>query len=292
MASHRFHILDVFTKVRFGGNQLAVVLDADDLDGASMQKIAREFNFSETTFICAPRDAGNTAHVRIFTPAAELPFAGHPIVGTALVLARLKETDSIAMEIKAGLVPVAVDGDHATFTAPVLPSPAGAAPDDTTLAAAVGLQPGDLGFDNHRPAFVAAGNLFLFVPVRDLAAVGRAKVDATHWPKVKGGHDIVGAYVYTRGGAAAETDYRVRLFAPDHGITEDPATGSAAATLPGQIIASEPLANGSHRWQLEQGYEMGRPSQITVDVEVAGGTITTVRVGGSAVVTASGSIES
>src|SRR5690606_26080254 len=105
----------------------------------------------------------------------------------------------------------------------------------------------DLGCDGHRPAFVSAGNVFLFVPVRDLAAVGRARVDAARWPAVKAGHDIVGAYVYTRGGAAAETSYRVRLFAPDHGISEDPATGAAAATLPGQIIASERLGDGSHR---------------------------------------------
>lgn len=295
MASHAFQILDVFTRERFGGNQLAVVSGADDMDGATMQKVAREFNFSETTFICAPKDPANTAHVRIFTPASELPFAGHPLVGTALVLARQKhpgaERCAIAVEIKAGVVPVDIIGDHATFTAPVLPGPAAAAPDADILAAALGVESDDIGFDGHKPGFVAAGNTFLFVPLKSFDALGRAGVDAAHWSAARAGQSIVGAYVYARGGAAADTDFRARMFAPDHGIPEDAATGSAAATLPGQIVACEALADGSHRWQLEQGIEMGRASRITVDAEIAGGRIAAVRVGGAAIVTATGQIE-
>lgn len=298
---YQFYTLDVFTGSRFGGNPLAVVMDAQDLGGGQMQTVAREFNLSETTFVRPPQDPANTANVRIFTPGAELPFAGHPTIGTAIVLAELAaggvaEFESeIRLEEQVGLLVVNVSkkaGEPASaqFTNAVLPEPKRPAPGAAELAAALSLDEADITGAAHRPGDQTAGMGYLFVPVSNLEAVARARVDPVNWPGMSDGKGWTGAMVYTSGGESPDAHFHGRMFGPDVGITEDPATGSAAAMFPGQIIANEDLAGGTHKWFVEQGYEMGRPSQLHIEADVSGGSLCAVRVGGQAVWVSEGQI--
>jgi len=282
----RFHTLDVFTDTPFAGNPLAVVLGADALTTAQMQTIAREFNLSETIFVIAPRDPAHTARVRIFFPTAEIPFAGHPTIGCAILLAeKAHEGDfatTITLEEEAGLVPVAVtrQGNRITaeLTAPVLPYPAGGTPDPALLAAALDLAPEDLG--PHSPGVHQGGPRFLYAPLRSLDALARARVVEPHWSRLIAAHGVDSAYLYAPGD---DCDFRARMFSPTAGIPEDPATGSASAILAAQLLANGALADGITRLDLHQGVEMGRPSTLHLTIEAAGGTLTRVRIAGSAV---------
>lgn len=297
-----FHTYDVFTTERFGGNPLAIVEEADGLTTAEMQVIAREFNLSETIFVMKPRDPANTASVRIFFPTAEIPFAGHPTVGCAIHLAQKKykagcsfET-TIRLEEVAGLVPVKVsrigDVPRAQFTAPVTPFAVDVAvPPVAEIAMALGLSPADIGFDFHRPGVFKGGPGFLYVPLNSRDALARARVCEPHWSNVFAGLGTGMAYMYTRGGDNAATSYRARAYAPLDGIPEDPATGSATAILAAQLLVSERLSDGTHRWKLEQGYEMGRPSDLWLEADVAGAKLVAVRVAGQAVQISSGVLE-
>jgi len=298
---YRFCTLDVFTDRKFGGNPLAVLPDGQGLDGDQMQTIAREFNLSETTFVAPPENTANTAHVRIFTPGAELPFAGHPTVGTAIVLAEMAENGAdayereIRLEEKVGVLVVKVakkagEPAFAQFTNAVLPEMNRAAPGVTEIAHALSLEDNNIEVGDHRPGDQIAGNAFLFVPVKDMAALARAEIDTAAWKGLSAGKGWVGAFVYTIGGESPDADYRARMFGPDFGVPEDPATGSAAATFPGQILASEGLSDGTHKWCVEQGFEMGRPSRILIEADVSGGALTAVRVGGHAVRVSEGEI--
>ena len=296
-----FTTYDVFTTARFGGNPLAVVEEADGLSTAQMQVIAREFNLSETIFVLKPRDAANTASVRIFFPTAEIPFAGHPTVGCAIHLATKKykagcsfET-TIRLEEVAGLVPVKVsrigDVPRAQFIAPVTPFAVDVAvPSAEAIAEALGLAAADIGFDGHRPGVFKGGPAFLYVPLNSRDALARAQVIEPHWSRLFASLGTRMAYMYTRGGDGADTAYRARAYAPLDGIPEDPATGSATAILAAQLLTAETLADGTHRWKLEQGYEMGRPSQIMLEMDVEGGVLVAARIGGSAVVISEGSL--
>jgi trans-2,3-dihydro-3-hydroxyanthranilate isomerase len=297
----RFHTLDVFTAEPLSGNGLAVVLDADGLSDRQMQNIAREFNLSETIFVQAPDDPQHSAKVRIFMPGGELPFAGHPTVGCAVLLASLKhktgcsfETD-IILEEKAGVVPVRVTRvggvPRAVFIAPRLPKRTGKPPGNGGIAKALGIDEDEIGVGVHRPQVFEAGNSFLFVPVKNLEALARARVQEPHWSDMLRAAGTFSAYIYTAGGVLKDTAFRARLYAPGEGIAEDPATGSAAATFPGQIHFHESLGNGRHRWQIEQGYEMGRPSQIVVEADITESLITEVRVAGQAVHISEGTME-
>ncbi len=299
---YEYHTLDVFTEERFGGNPLAVLPDATGLDGAQMQRIALEFNLSETVFVLPPEDAANTANVRIFTPASELPFAGHPTVGTAALLAELDahEGDDIKGEIlleeKVGVVPVAVSRTNGAptfgrFTAAVLPKPDGEVPATDAIARALSLDEREIGGNGHVPGVVNAGNTFLFVPVKNLDAVARSEIDTAAWKVISSGRGWIGVQVYCAGGTVPEAAFHARMYGPDFGVPEDPATGSAAATFPGQIAACEALSDGTHSWLVEQGYEMGRPSQIYIEADVENGNLAAVRVGGSAVRVSAGVIE-
>jgi trans-2,3-dihydro-3-hydroxyanthranilate isomerase len=293
-----YHILDVFTDKPFTGNGLAVVLGADDLTDEQMQSIAREFNLSETIFCQRPDDATHTAKVRIFMPQGELPFAGHPTIGTAVLLATLKyktgcsfETE-ILLEERAGLVPVRVSRiggvPRAILTAPKLPKKASKAPAPSRIAHAVGLDENEIGFTCHVPAVIDAGSPILFVPVAGLNALARAKVIEPHWSAVLGEASTFAAYMYTAHGSSS---FRARLYAPAEGIAEDPATGMAAAALPGQIHLCEKLGDGQHRWNIAQGVEMGRPSSLTAEAEIRNGLIEVVRVGGQAIGIGQGILE-
>lgn len=297
-----YYILDVFTEKRFGGNPLAVVLDADALDAARMQTIAREFNLSETVFVLKPHNRAHTARVRIFTPKSELPFAGHPTVGAAALLGELRTPAAndnggpgdalVVLEETIGIVRVGVRmrngaATYAEFDAPKLPEESGSVPSTELLAAALGLIPAEIGFENHRPTRYSAGNPFAFVPVASLEAIEKARVSSSHWEAVQG----TGAFLYCRQTVHTTSAFHARMFAPHNGIPEDPATGSAAAAFAGVIQRFDALPDGMHKRIVEQGFEMGRPSLISLSLEIAAGKLGAVRVGGHAVRVAEGKIE-
>lgn len=297
-----FYTLDVFTDSRFGGNPLAVVLGADELDDAQMQTIAREFNLSETVFIRTAVNSAHTAAIRIFTPLAELPFAGHPSVGTAVLLTELKpessvsEQDSIVtLEQQIGVVRVGVrvkpgDAGFAEFDAPMLPKDAGALPPVEKLAAGLGLIPSEIGFENHRARCFAVGPAFAMIPVSTREAIAKARVSPSNWGAAFDEQGIVGAYLYTRQCLHTNSAFHTRMFAPGVGVAEDPATGAAAICLAGAMHHFDEFPDGTHKRTIEQGYEMGRPSKIFVTSVVRGGGLETVRIGGQAVRVADGRI--
>lgn len=289
------HTLDVFTDRRFSGNPLAVVGEADALDTQQMQAIARELNLCETVFVLKPQNPAHSARVRIFTPERELPFAGHPTVGTAILLAQLRtptvngERDAIiVLEQNIGTVRVGVrlrDGQppFAEFDAPKLPEKGTPAPPRDRIADALGLLPREVGFENHTPQCVAAGNAFVFVPVASLEAIGRARVEPNQWRSVFPASVYGGVYLYTRECVNGASAFHARMFAPQLGIPEDPATGSAAVGFGGILHDFDGLPDGTHKRVIEQGHEMGRPSSISLTLIVQGGRLETVRIGGSAV---------
>jgi trans-2,3-dihydro-3-hydroxyanthranilate isomerase len=294
----KFNTLDVFTDKRFGGNPLAVVHDADALTTEQMQTVAREFNLSETIFVMKPQDPNNTAKVRIFFPGGEIPFAGHPTLGCAILLAEMKHKpgcsfeSEIRLEEVAGLVPVKVsrigDMPRGLFEAPVIPQKAADGPGKSEIAAALGIAPGDIGFDSHQPMLISGGPAFFFVPVSSRVVLAKTRPCEPAWSALMaslGQHAnfMNAAYVYTRGGDGKETSFRSRMFAPGGGVPEDPATGSATALLARQLLIADKLKDGKHRFILEQGYEMKRPSDLLLEADVAQGDLTEVRIGGQAV---------
>jgi len=280
-----FHTLDVFTDTPYSGNPLAVVRDAGHLTTAQMQTIAREFNLSETIFVMPPRDPAHSARVRIFFPTAEIPFAGHPTVGCAILLATEAHqgdfTARITLEEEAGLVPVTVirqgQTARAEFTAPVLPHPSGSAPRDLA-ARALDLAPDALA--PHAVRALKGGPAFLFVGLTDLAALARARPIEPHWSALMDAAGVDSAFLYAPGDGV---DYRTRMFSPTAGIPEDPATGSASAILAGQLLAEGTLPDGTTRLTLRQGVEMGRPSDLWLTAVVANGSLTEIRIKGGAV---------
>ena len=295
----RFVTLDVFTERRLTGNSLAVVLDAGALETGDMQSIAREFNHPETVFVLPPSDPAHRARLRIFTPAAELPFAGHPTVGTAVLLARLDGGSGprdIVMEEGIGAVrcrATMIDPDlgRASFGLPRLPAEAGAGPDPAAAAAALSLAPDEIGFDGFRPARWSAGLVQTFVPVRSLAAIARARPDPARLDQAFAMNGPGVAYLYCGEVAEAGHDFHARMFAPALGVPEDPATGSAAAAFAGLWAAQDRRADGEHVLRIEQGYEMGRPSLIEVTMTIGGGKLAAAAIGGAAVVVSEGTIE-
>ena len=293
----RFVTADVFTDVPFGGNPLAVFPDARGIDAAMMQRIAREMSLSETTFVLPAEDPRHTRRVRIFTPASELPFAGHPTVGTACVLAALGEigdATSIVFEEAAGPVPVSIrrEGTRlaATLTAPRVPVYVGTPPPAAALAEMLGLDPAEVLDGDDRPAIVSTAVPFLVVPLRDRAALGRARLGLDRWERLLGGAGVNEVYPVTRD-AAPGFDLQVRMFAPAIGIVEDPATGSAASAVVRWLAEREKLDGRTLRWVLSQGTEMGRPSRLDVEADTADGELTAVRVGGATVLMSRGEMD-
>lgn len=290
-----YHIYDVFTDTAFAGNPLAIVEGADALSVAQMQTIARQFSLSETIFVQTPEDPAHSAKVRIFTPTAEIPFAGHPTIGCALFLAG-SDAREITLEEQSGLVPVTISRDGpsalAEFTAPRLPHPIGTAPTQAQIATAVGLAEADLG--PHAPGGFEGGPAFLYAQVRNPTALARAKPVEPGWSAMRiaaaiddTGRSPLGLYLYTAGEGA---DLQARMFAPDDGILEDPATGSATAILAGQLLANGALGEGATVLQIRQGVEMGRPSTLQLTADVIQGALARIRVAGHAVPVAKGQI--
>jgi trans-2,3-dihydro-3-hydroxyanthranilate isomerase len=288
----RFATLDVFTDRRFAGNPLAVVMEAEGLETDVMQAIAREFNHPETVFVFAPTDPAHRARLRIFTPARELPFAGHPTVGTAVLLAlcdRVAAGSDLVLEEGLGAVRCTVEsvdsaGGAARFAIPKLPYEVGPAADTAAIAAALSLDPSDI---EGRPARGSAGIPFTFVAIRSLGAMARCRPDAA---KFDAAFPDGAAYVFCSETAEPGHHFHARMFAPGMGVAEDPATGSAAAAFAG-LLASR-LGDGEHTVAIEQGYEMGRPSVIRLAFVVpVGRGLRSVSVGGDAVVVTEGTIE-
>ncbi len=294
----RFFTLDVFTAQRFTGNPLAVVLDTDGLDTAAMQSIAREFSHPETVFVFPPAEARHRARVRIFTPARELAFAGHPTVGTAVLLARLDGGTGVRdVVLEEGIGPVVCaaephgDGGSVTFRIPQMPERTAALADAAKVARALGLAPADLGLPGFALESWTTGNPFHFVPVRGLDAVRRAHADLALWDDAFGTGGPVGVFLFCRETHRPGHGYHARMFAPRSGIPEDPATGSAAAAFIGPLVASGQYGDGQHQVVIEQGMEMGRPSLIRIAFDLRQGKLQSGSIGGDAVVVTEGAIE-
>jgi trans-2,3-dihydro-3-hydroxyanthranilate isomerase len=292
----RFVTLDVFTSERFAGNPVAVVLDAEGLADVALQAIAREFNLSETVFVLAPTRAAHRARLRIFTPLCELAFAGHPTVGTAALLARLdggSQSREFVLEEGVGPVhctvePVDEERANARFELPGLPTELGPAAAPERLAAALGLSRMDIGCENFVAARWTAGLPITFVPVRGLAQIRACRVDPGHWDAI----DAPGAaFVFCRESTHPGHAFHARMFAPAMGVPEDPATGSAAAAFAGLLGKFARPDDGEHTYVIEQGYEMGRPSLITLCITIREGELSRVAIGGQVVRVSEGTIE-
>ncbi|MGZ8414274.1 MAG: PhzF family phenazine biosynthesis protein [Gemmatirosa sp.] len=312
MRTYQFVTTDVFTDRQFGGNQLAVVLDARGLSGEEMLAITREFNYSETTFVLPP-ERGGACRVRIFTPGAEVPFAGHPTVGTAHVLVATGAVrfdgieGTLVLEEEVGDVPVRVrlprvapvgGGVEPVFvqlSVASLPEER-AAPSREALAEALSLTPADLLDGAYAPRTASCGLPFVLVPLASHDAVRRARVRHEAWeralPPDAWSRELM---VFAMGApdeatARAGVDVHARVFVPGLSVPEDPATGSANAALAGYLAARTPRLDGTLRWVVAQGIEMGRPSRLELEADKRGGEITAVRVGGSAVVVSDGTL--
>ncbi|MDT0343188.1 PhzF family phenazine biosynthesis protein [Streptomyces litchfieldiae] len=278
--NHTFFIADVFTERAFGGNQLAVLPDARGLSTDQMQDIAREFGFSETSFVLPPEDPAHTARVRIFTPRAELPFAGHPTVGTAAVLTARRGVAGprLLFEEGVGVVAVDVSGSHARLTLTAPYETPGHAPDRAAVAAALSLS----GTDILDCWFGGVGLRFCYVRLTGPEAVDRAVPRGTlgdAWADtlyVFAGEHRDGGRVYSR------------CLIPDH--PEDPATGSASAGLVAALWHHEPHPDGTRTLRVEQGVAMGRPSDIEATATVENGRLASVSVGGHSVIVAEGTL--
>ncbi|MCB5177185.1 MULTISPECIES: PhzF family phenazine biosynthesis protein [Microvirga] len=298
--SRRFVTLDVFTGDVFAGNPLAVVLDAEGLDDDGMQAIAREFNLSETVFVLPPTEPRQRADIRIFTPVRELPFAGHPTVGTAVLLALMDGTDgagavAFGLKEKVGIVPCVVEVESGTkgaarFRLPRLPFTWGEGKEASDCAWGLGLDPTEIGFDRHVPSRHSAGVAYDLVPVASLDALARARPQGEPFEKAFGDSDHPAAYVYARVPDAADLRFRARMFGPGMGIVEDPATGSAAASFAGALMQCEPLGDGEHNIVIEQGFEMGRPSIISLQMVIKDGALVSAEIGGQAVMVSRGEL--
>lgn len=291
-----YAVVDVFTDTRFGGNPLAVIPDARGLEAALMQRIAAEFGYSETTFVFPPTDPQHTAQVRIFTPVAEVPFAGHPNVGTGYVLACGPAVFGQAIgaemwfEERAGLVPVTVlqrDGvvTGASITAPRALEIGPAVP-VALVAACASLAPADIALGGHAPLVLSVGLPFVFAEVVSRAALARAKPNRERFveadvavPLADGGFSLF-LYVPEPG---EPRRLSARMFSPLDNVTEDPATGSASAALAAYLVSRLPEMDAAVTLLIEQGVDMGRPSRLHLATQKAHGTVQRVSVGGDCV---------
>ena len=289
----QFSVVDVFTRTRFAGNPLAVVLEADALRTDQMQAVAREFGFSETAFVLRPENPGHDARVRIFTPATEVPFAGHPNIGTAFVVGRRAESppQRLAFEEAAGLVvlDVLAEGGEVTGARLTAPEPlsTGRVYAPSEVAAALHLDVADVATALHPPMAASVGLPFVMVEIGSRAALARARPDAAVFARIMAGEVLDAIYLYTRDLAPQDgaVDWTARMFAPADGVAEDPATGSATAAL-AALLASRDAGFAGRALRVAQGVDMGRPSQLEPEVAPDG----TVRLAGRCVAVMDGTI--
>jgi trans-2,3-dihydro-3-hydroxyanthranilate isomerase len=294
---YHYFICDVFTEQRFGGNQLAVLPDAQKLSDWQMQQIAREFNFSETAFVL-PAEAGHTRKVRIFTPTTEIPFAGHPNIGTAFVLA---ETGALGKEIpgtvlfeeKAGLVSIEIQVDPGAPTSFELKAPQVLTlqefPAIGSVAKALSLRENEIVVTTHAPTVASVGLPFLFVEVVNSSVLAQVRIDMVGFDRllVEGAVPYVHVYTYKAGG----TDIQARVFAPLDGVAEDPATGSANCALAALLSHHRSEGDGEFSWCVFQGIELGRRSVLRIRARKENGCVVASWVGGTCVMVSEGWID-
>ncbi|MBB3457880.1 trans-2,3-dihydro-3-hydroxyanthranilate isomerase [Rhizobium sp. BK313] len=296
MSTVAYITTDVFTTERFAGNPLAVIPDARGLSDAAMQKIATEFNYSEVTFVLPPENPDNTARVRIFTPTTEIPFAGHPNVGTAFVLGRQTDIfgttpgDRLIFEEQAGLVDAQLlrDGNEVSGAKIRVPGKlqVGGTIADKLVAGCVQIDPVSILHTTHAPTFASVGLPFAFAEVDGLETLGKARPNAAVFAEAAAHHkeDKTGfsLFLYTRS-AEKPRHIRARMFAPLDNINEDPATGSASAALGAYLTSLLPAADTEVEVTIEQGVEMGRRSLIGLEVKKSAGSVTDVFLSGRCV---------
>jgi trans-2,3-dihydro-3-hydroxyanthranilate isomerase len=308
MPSLPYRIYDVFTDTPLAGNPLAVVdLREQGLNDEAMQALAKEFNLSETVYLQVPDNAVHTAKLRIFTPDRELPFAGHPTVGAAIALARDGVADGISaglvlLEEKIGLIRAAVKiesdmaartGGFAEFDLVELPEETAWTPDKDDVALALGLAPHQIGFENHVPTDFDGGMPYFCIPVANMHALNSMMPNTELFSETfAGGRGHDNCYIYTRETVGSNSHFACRMMWNIGGsVREDPATGSAASSLIGAIVKFDEPTEGTHRMTLEQGFAMGRPSHIGLELEMdAGGSLIAARLGGDAVCLAEGTL--
>ncbi len=296
---YRFYTADVFTDRVFGGNPLAVFPEAAGLSAGQMGQIAREFNLSETVFVFPAERAGHAHRLRIFTPHAELSFAGHPTIGAAHVLASIGsvalegEVTNIVFEEGVGPIPVSIYAEEGRpsfvqFTAAKLPEFGPPPPPIPTIAAMLSLEISDILADEAGPRAVSCGLPFLFVTLRNHHVLQQIRVNRDVWEQALSTFWAPHMYVMAHDPKLPGSKVRARMFAPGIGIDEDPATGSAATALAGYLGVRDGTQEGTLRWLIEQGFEMGRPSILRVEADKKDGEITAIRVGGSSVLVSEG----
>lgn len=283
--------VDVFTDTQFGGNPLAVVFGAEGVDDATLQAIAIEFNYSETSFVLPPRDPANTAYVRIFTPTREVPFAGHPNVGTATVLAWAGKVfgkpvgDAVRFEEEAGLVPISILREDGAATGAQLtaPQPFRRGPEASVedVAACIALKPEQIKVDRHPPMDGTVGLAFILVELVDMEDLRAARPSRAQFQERLGARPVSDIHCYVRSGD--DFDVRTRMIAPLDNIDEDPATGRANAALTGLLAELDGPADGTVRTRIAQGVEMGRPSTLLSEADRKHGQTTALRIGGQCV---------
>ena len=298
---YRYLICDVFTETRFGGNQLAVLPEAQGLSDQQMQAITREFNFAESSFVLPPKH-GHTREVRIFTPTTEVPFAGHPNVGTAFALAatgelgEIKDAMTIQFEEKAGIVPIRIERRGnvlwCELTAPEKLS-IGKRPAVETVAAAVSLSPSDFVTSTHEPQVASVGLPFIMAEIKDRAALARSRINMAGFDALRAMRVTPDVHLYVRNGRQAgdEFDIHARMFAPLDGVPEDPATGSANCALSAMLSHYSAQQDGWLSFRISQGVEMGRPSVLESRVEKRDGRVVSSHIGGASVLVSEGWIE-
>ena len=297
MMKLKYYICDVFTDQRFGGNQLAVLPDARGLNDTQMQQIAREFNFSESTFVFPP-DEGHTRRVQIFTPSREVPFAGHPNIGTAFILATCGELEGfdgstdIVFEEKAGLVGISICRSDEGKISCELKAPQalslGKVLPVEMVAAAVSLSESEIVTDTHPPMLASVGLPFVMAELRDQSALQKASINANGFDQVAAQGVMPDIHLYVQ--SHDEFDIRARMFAPQDGVPEDPATGSANCALAGLLGHFHPSPSGMFEWRIAQGVEMGRPSLLQARAEKIDGKVASSWVGGGCVMVSEGHI--
>jgi len=295
--NYKYYICDVFTNRRFGGNQLAVIPDATGLTDDQMQQIAREFNFSESTFILPPTK-DQTQAVRIFTPSQEVPFAGHPNIGTAFILATINDLTrndnqvEVIFEEKAGFVPITIQKDKAGKLWCELKAPEqlnlGKTVSVETFAAALSLSADDIVAETHVPQVASVGLPFLIGELKDQSALERATINYEVLRAIKaiGASPDIHLYTYSND----EFDIRARMFAPFAGVHEDPATGSANCALCSMLTRFKEEKSGKFKWKIGQGIEMGRASLLEARTEKKDDGVIDAWIGGSCVLVSEGMI--
>ena len=290
-----FHLVDVFSSTPFGGNQLAILPDATGISTKGMQTIAREFNFPESTFVLPKNDPANSYRVRIFTPRAELNFAGHPTIGTAcaLVMNQPAQTiDPIRLILEENIGPVMVvvaqrnGGYHGTLTlSGKIDAPTGA-PAPADLAAVLSIEPAEVS----QSFFAGVGLPFCFAQLKSNEAVDRAAVNRAAWTATLSGAWSPNLFFFA-GDLRDGGNLYARMCAPALGVEEDPATGSACAALVGAMASKHDFGGTAYRLSIQQGVAMGRRSEIEAEARKSGGVVTSVSVGGATAYIASGEIE-